>query len=470
MITREYLAGLSHEEKDEIILQQAARIRELEMQVSRLEARIATFEAHIARLEAMIMGKKTSKNSSNPPSRDQKANIPGKKKKRRDKSVGRAGHARDLHPDPDETLESKLKKCGQCGGNIGEDDHDLNVEYDKIEIPLIHPKVTRVRLYSCTCKTCGVTHKAPAPQGFEEGSPFGNSIEGLITYIRYNHHVSYKRLNEMFSEVFGLSISQGAIANIFKRLNARFDPTLQAIIKRIQSSRIVYSDETSARVKGKNEWEWVFQNDQVVLHVIRPSRGAQVVEEIMGHNRPTYWVSDLYSAQKNHGQKWQICLAHQLRDCQAGIEGGDQNFSWRMKRLFLRAIALSKRRPHLKAETCKAYRRKLEQDLDYILGLTPSTKTGERLKKRYLKNRDSLFTFFEDSSIEPTNNSSERQLRPSVIFRKVTNGFRSDWGPNFFSAVRSLVGTGQRQGLNPYQAIQKALNPNCSFIPIHTSL
>ena len=29
--------------------------------------------------------------------------------------------------------------------------------------------------------------------------------------------------------------------------------------------------------------------------------------------------------------------------------------------------------------------------------------------------------------VPPTNNVSERALRPSVIFRKVTNGFRSLW-------------------------------------------
>lgn len=252
---------------------------------------------------------------------------------------------------------------------------------------------------------------------------------------------------------------------MFKRLEVRLDPHVQAILERIQSSRIICSDETSARVKGKNEWEWVFQNDEVVLHVIRPSRGAQVVREIMGDHRPMYWISDLYSAQKGHGEKWQICLAHQLRDCQHGIDSGDQVFSWRMKRLFLRAIVLSKRRSRLKEETCKAYKRQVEKDLDHIMTLTPTTKTGDRLKKRYLKNREALFTFFEDSSLEPTNNSSERSLRSSVVFRKVTNGFRSDWGSPFYSAVRSIIGTGHRQGLNPYQSIQKALTSQLQFLP-----
>ena len=452
MITKENLASLTSDEKDELILKLAHHIEVL--------------EARILELEEKLSLKKTSKNSSIPPSRDPKGNLPGGKKNgRRDKSMGRKGYARDLHPDPDEILDSKLKTCGQCGGSLEEAVHQLHTEYDKIEIPPIKPKVTRVRLYTCTCKACGVTHKAPAPKGFEEGSPFGRSVEGIMTYMHYGHHVGYKRLTEMFAHIFGLSISQGAIANMHKRLETRFDPHVQAILERIQSSRMIYSDETSARVKGKNEWEWVFHNADVVLHVIRPSRGAAVVREVMGNHRPMYWISDLYAAQKGHAEKWQICLAHQLRDCQHGIDSGDQAFSWRMKRLFLRAIVLSKRRPQLKEETCKAYRRQLEKDLDHILALTPMTKAGEKLKKRYLKNREHLFTFFEDPALEPTNNSSERSLRPSVIFRKVTNGFRSDWGSPLYSAVRSIIGTGQRQGFDPYQSIQKDLTPQFQFLP-----
>lgn len=451
MITRETLKALTSEEKDELILELFAQIEALTSQIRTLEARIEELET-----------KKTSKNSSTPPSRDQKGNIPGKGTGgRREKSVGRTGHARNLHAEHevDETIESKLKNCQQCGGFLEEDDQKLVAEYDKIEIPPVRPKITRVRLYACTCKACGITHKAPAPQGFEEGSPFGTSVEGMVTYLRYGHHISYKRLSEMLSHLFNLSISQGAIANIFKRLNVRFDPITQAILMRIRSSRIVCSDETGARVGGKNHWQWVFQNDDVSLHVIRPNRSAQVVKDIMGDHRPAYWLSDLYGAQKGHADKWQICLAHQLRDCQAGIDAGDTMFCWRLKRLFLKAVVLGKRRADIKPETAKAYRRQLEKTLDDILTSTPETKTGVRLKKRYLKHRDALFTFFEDPSLEPTNNSSERGLRPSVIFRKVTNGFRSPWGSDFFSAVRSIIDTAQRQGLNPYQAIQKALSP-----------
>jgi transposase len=67
--------------------------------------------------------------------------------------------------------------------------------------------------------------------------------------------------------------------------------------------------------------------------------------------------------------------------------------------------------------------------------------------------------FLEDAAIPPTNNSSEPAIRMSTVFRKVTNGFRSEWGRDLFAAVRSVVNTGKRQGLSAYQAMQKALAP-----------
>jgi transposase len=54
----------------------------------------------------------------------------------------------------------------------------------------------------------------------------------------------------------------------------------------------------------------------------------------------------------------------------------------------------------------------------------------------------------------------------SVIFRRVTNGFRSEWGRDLFAAVRSVVNTGKRQGLAAYQSIQQALSTDASpFFP-----
>ena len=157
--------------------------------------------------------------------------------------------------------------------------------------------------------------------------------------------------------------------------------------------------------------------------------GKAVINEVMAEHRPQVWVSDLFSAQKAHpATHWQVCLAHQLRDCQSAIEAGDALFAPRMKRLLLRAIALHRRWQMLAPATVQHYCARFRGSLTEILNLEPTQADGQRLLNRYQKIRAHLLLFLEDETVPPTNNSSEQALRWSVVFRKVTYRFRSNWG------------------------------------------
>ena len=96
--------------------------------------------------------------------------------------------------------------------------------------------------------------------------------------------------------------------------------------------------------------------------MIRHSRAANVVHEVLEGHCPLIWVSDLCSAQRGHAEEWQICLAHQLRDCQFAIAAGDAIFAPRMKLLLLRTYALARRRHRLAESTRRTYRHRLERD------------------------------------------------------------------------------------------------------------
>ena len=147
-----------------------------------------------------------------------------------------------------------------------------------------------------------------------------------------------------------------------------------------------------------------------------------------------------------------------MRDCQYGIDAGDTVFAPRMKMLLLRAVVLARRRKRLAESTRRAYLRRLDHDLNVIMGLAPGNPHGQRLRQRYGKLRNSLFTFLEHPDAPPDNNGSERELRPTATYRKVTGGFRSNWGADLFAAVRSVVGTAARRGLDAYQAIHAVLD------------
>jgi len=447
------LSRLTEAQKDALILA-------LWQQVQELSARVAELEAKLGEPP------KTPDNSSVPPSQGRKANKPPRKE--RDGKTRGNGHGcggRGLHRDPDQRVEARATACPHCASTLGSSDQKLHAVYDKIELPRAAPIVTRVELYAARCPCCGARVVARAPAGLEPGSPFGPSIEALAVYLRYEHAIGYKRLSRLFADLSGLQISQGALANLSQRVKPSFEAQIQAILARLRQSRIVCSDETGARVKGRNAWEWVFQNDALCVHVIRNSRAKAVAEEVMAGHKPAIWVSDLYGGQRGHGQAWQICLAHQLRDCQYAFEAGDCVFAPAMKALLLPPCVLARRRDRLKDSTLRQYAQDLERRLDKVMACQPTNKHGKRLRKRYGKDRDSLFTFMTERGVPSTNNGSERDLRPSTTFRKVTGGFRSDWGGDLYAGVRSTLNTGRRQGLSALQAIEAAINGQPLFRP-----
>ncbi len=457
MITDLDLSKLSHAEKDALILSLAA-------QLQAALARIADLEKRLAELPPPP---KNPDNSSLPPSRGQKANVANKAKRSgpRAGSMGRKGGGRELTANPDETVVARPARCQYCQSELAETDQKLAARYDKIDLPRVHPVVTRVEQYAGRCQCCNRTTWAALPDGLEPGSPFSVNIIALAMYLRFTHAISYQRLSRLMLDLYALHISEGALDAAFRRARPRFDAEVAAILARLRRARVIGSDETSVRVGGVTCWNWVFQNDDVVIHVVRHSRSAGVVGEVLAGHRPVIWVSDLYGAQQGHAEHWQVCLAHQLRDCQYAIDAGDAVFAPRMKALLLRAAVLARRRRELAESTRREYRRRLEKALDMVMALVPTQRDGMRLRKRYAKIREHLFTFLDHPEIPADNNASERDLRPTATYRKVTGGFRSEWGADLFAAVRSVVGTARRRRIDAYQAIRHTLCGQSALVP-----
>jgi transposase len=99
------------------------------------------------------------------------------------------------------------------------------------------------------------------------------------------------------------------------------------------------------------------------------------------------------------------------------------------------------------------------------MALAPTNQHGKRLRKRYGKVRSHLFTFLDHPEVGADNNGSERELRPTATHRKVTGGFRSEWGADLFAAIRSVVGTAARRGIDAYQAIRMTLQGQSVLAP-----
>lgn len=423
--------------------------------MGRLETALVEIAELQARIETLTRPPKTPDNSSQPPSSSRKANRKTAGKKRRRRSGPGIGRA--LHDAPDRTVELYVDNCQTCAAIFPIATQTRQHAYDRIELPPIKPDVTRVHLFGGRCGCCGTRAVASAPTGLQPGSPFGRSVETMVVYLHYTHAISLERLRTLMGEVFGLSISEGALCNILARARTPLAEIAAGIAASVRTARVVCSDETSVRVAGQTWWEWVFVTGAAVLHVIRPSRGKIVPQEVFGGVRPGVWVSDALGSQRGHAEKWQMCLAHLLRDAQYAIDCGDAVFSTQFKALLLRAIAIGRRRPGLLDTTLAQYHADLDRRLDRIMASVPRGRDGEKLRKRIGRHRAHLFVFMTDREVPPTNNISERHLRPSVIFRKVTNGFRSEWGAETYAAFRSMGNTAKIVGQSVLEATRTAL-------------
>lgn len=454
------LSKLSVAEKDTLILALFEQLTTAHQRIAEQGKIIAAQAERIAALEAKLerlnRPPKTPDNSSMPPSKGQKKDRaePDHDRPRR---KSRPGVGRSLHPNPDRVVDATLSACPKCRARFPKAAQTPQQVYDRIELPPIKPDVTRVRLFGGCCSCCGERVCAEAPAGLQPGSPFGQSIAALVVYLHYAHAIGMQRLAQLMDEIFGLSISEGAISNILARAREPLLAATAPIRAAVLASPVVCSDETSARVSGKNWWEWVFIGTLAVLHVIHPSRGKAVVQALFSDIKPLVWVSDMLHSQRGHAVKWQVCLAHLLRTANYAVDCGDTAFSLRFKWLLLRALAIGRRRDRLTDSTLRQYLADLERRLNRIMTVVPIGEPGVKLRKCIAAHREHLFVFMSHRDVPPTNNISEQSLRPSVIFRKVTNGFRCEWGAETYAAFRSVVSTAKANGISVLQALRTAL-------------
>jgi transposase len=275
------------------------------------------------------------------------------------------------------------------------------------------------------------------------------------------------------SDLLGLPISEGALANMLDDSRKAFAWQASLIRQHLLSGTALQCDETSMRVGKRTWWNWVFHHGDSACFVIRPSRGSAVVEEFLGEIRPDYWVSDRYAAQMGWAAKQQqVCLAHLLRDVQYALDAGDTAFAPGLRRLLRQATGIGQRRAGLADATLRAYAAKLERKLDVLLRIAPGNRPGDKLQGVIKKARQYLFVFATNRELPATNNGSEQALRPCVTFRKVTNCFRSQWGADLYANVRSVLETAPRRAVGALEAIRLTLNnvplPPRQPVPIPT--
>lgn len=441
----------------ELIAVLLARIEEQAAQIAVLTAQNTKLMTRVADLEAKLgLPPKGPDNSSVPPSRGQKPSGSAKAKAKRNPH---GGAHRTLHPNPTSKRDVFAAACSGCGADFSGIAQKVREVYDRIEIPKVEPDVTRVTLHGGVCPCCAKTFKAEPPEGLEPGSPFGPNLRALAIYLRAVQGIPLARLKDVLFDLFGLEISEGALVNILRASRPSFSEQTARIKQDLFEGRALASDETGLRVGKKNWWLWVFHHARSAIFLVDRHRSKAVVGGFLGDWRPDNWLSDRYCGQLGWATTaHQFCLAHVIRDAQYAIDSGDHVFAPKLQALLKQACAIGRRRKNLSDGTLKAYENKLLRHLADLMELTPICEAGRNLRHVITKIRRHLFVFITRRDLEATNNESERSLRPCAVYRKITNGFRSEWGAHHYADIRSTVETGRRRAVRAIDAIRMTLN------------
>ncbi len=434
-----------------------ALVKALIAKVERLEEENRQLRAEIERLKQPPAN---SRNSSQPPSRDQKSNQPANRpKKKHGPPFGHKRFVRELIDNPDRRISVQVEQCEHCHHDLSGVGPEKIVRRQVTELPESNPVVIETQQHEVLCPHCQRLNRGQLPEGLEADRYFGPRLEATVVFLKHQQHLSYERIVQALRELFGLELSEGGIASIIARAGERAAVAAAGIKEQVITSLVIKSDETSARVGGRNFWHWVFIGASAVYHQIVPRRNAKVIEELMGETCAEVWVCDCFGAQlKAPARVFQLCLQHQLRDLQRVLDQLPGSlWAAEMQKLFREAIHLNNRfdRPDPQLTLPGFMRRvsEIENDLDALLDQWLTGPDERKLQNRYLLHREKLLTFLYYPGVPPTNNQSEQALRTSVIHRKVTNGFRSDWGAKAYADLLSVIATSKIKGQRVFETL-----------------
>ena len=451
-------------------MQSGKTIEILEAENAVLRQRVLNLEEKVLILLQRLEGKsvkRDSHNSHTPPSQDKARktkSLRGKSARKSGGQTGHRGHTLEMASVADEIKDLKSSYCQECGSALPEAQIVLSTR-QVVDIPPIRPVYTKYRQYGCRCATCAHFQKASYPQGVNAPIQYGARVEAYVAYLSVYQYLPYQRLCLLLKDVFGLSISEGSISNLLQRAAKKAIPVYEQIQAELARASYVGSDETGAKVNGKNWWVWCWQNVKNTFLKASSSRGSQTVEATFPDGLPKATIgSDRWAAQlKTTSKAKQLCLAHLQRDLIFLEESEKSCWAVHCKTLLQDALQLARfaqaRGKAFGQQEKMAYQ--VEHRLNRLLiryldpKQYPNTLT---FQKSLLKHRDSLLVFLYDLEVPPDNNASERAIRNVKVKQKVSGQFKT--GQDAFCILRSVIDTLKKRDLDIFTYLSQIMaNP-----------
>lgn len=363
----------------------------------------------------------------------------------------------------DRIEEVRLDKCPSCGSrDLSECGEIEEHTQEDIILPATETVLYRRRHYYCkSCKkVIAGMGKDELPKGY-----IGPKAKSLTAFLKYVIKISDRDVRMIFKKVFNLDIATSSIAGFKTRLKEKALPLYGQLLEELKKGSFIHADETGWRLDGKNHWLWKFSDKHICVSHIDKGRGQKVVENILGKDYDGVLISDFLSAYNKIGTKAkQRCLVHLLRDLNKVAEYWHNDkevlrYCKRLKKILEEAMAL--RKEYLNMEWDERYytrRARLNDSLKDFSFPNPNKRMLKRFANRLARHKGEILTFLYVKGIDPHNNHAEQQIRPDVIFRKITFGNRSVAGAENHSVLMTILQTAKLNNMDPLKTLEDILS------------
>jgi len=437
-----------------------------QQKIDRLEERIASLEARLRYQERK--GKEEPFGSSTPSSKQHiKASTDEEKRKKRGGAVrGHKGYGRQsfVAEEADEVVVLEgYDCCPDCGGPL--------VEMGERERTIIdaHPGGSKKRIVKtpeCFCANCRKKVKRRVP-GVMPRSLFSNN---LLSQIVCKHYVVGHPV-EWIAEEY--AINSGTIFTRLHTLADLLKPVDAALIDLYRNSPVKHADETGWRTDGENGYMWGFFTDQISIFRCRNTRARSVPLEVLGEAEAMkgVLVVDRYGAY-NIFEVIQYCYSHLLRDTKdVGKNNPEDEECARFVAAFAPLLADAIRLRNRPIDDEEYYREAaiLAEKIKDVANQSAKHPDIQRIQNIFREKESRLFHWVGNRAVPADNNRAERELRPSVIARKISFGSQSERGQKTREILMSVLNTLKKRYGNVAELLTKLLdtlveNPDLNIV------
>jgi transposase len=429
-----------------------------------LLARIAEQDRRIAALEAEVAAlKKTPRNSSLPPSTEHPHAKPAPPKEKSGKKPGgqpgHPKHERALIPTEQcqAVILVKPESCRRCGDPLrGSDSEPLR--HQVWEIPEIKPVVTEYQLHRLICPGCRQSTCAELPPGVPQGQA-GPRLTALTALLMGCFKQSKRRVALFLEQVLNQPCSPGWVVKLQNQATAALTPPYEELAAELPTEPVLGIDESPTKEARQKSWLWVFVAVTYTVFALRTTRAATVLKEMLTDEFDGVVNCDRAKMYWNVGRP-QWCWAHLKRDFQALIDHPDHQVKRLGRDLMRPTKELFRHWARCRDGTITRtgmlrLMQPIRREIDALLlrGVFSGNSKLIGMCQPLYDHRDWLWTFLDVEGVEPTNNVSERALRPAVIWRKLSFGTQSARGSRFVEAILTVVETCHRQSRNSFEYI-----------------